>query len=74
MKKNDLIDLKKTELKSLLETVKKFKGEIRSLVLDKNMSKLKNLKVIKNKRRDLAQTLTIIRQKQLLEELEVKNV
>lgn len=70
MKKNDLAEIKKIDMKSLKERAKKVRSEILSLTLDKNMGKLTNLKVIVFKRRDLAQMETVLRQKQLLEELE----
>lgn len=72
MKKNDFIQIKGLDLKELRLKVKTFKDEIANLVLDKNMKKTKDLKQILKKRKDLAQTLTIIRQKELLGELETK--
>ncbi len=70
MKKNDLTDIKALEIKTLRDRAKKVKSEIADLILDKNMSKLKDLKSISKKRKDLAQVLTVLRQKELLEELE----
>ncbi|OGE30878.1 50S ribosomal protein L29 [Candidatus Daviesbacteria bacterium RIFCSPHIGHO2_01_FULL_44_29] len=70
MKKDELNNLKGTEVKSLLIKAKDLKKEIDDLHLEKNMNKLKNLKSISKKRKELAQVLTILRQIQLLAELE----
>ena len=72
MKKNQLNETKQLDKVLLLELVKKTKVEISDLVLDKNMSKLKDLKSISKKKKDLAQILTVMRQKELLEQLEGK--
>jgi len=42
------------------------------LVIDKNTNKLKDKKAIFKKRKDLAKVLTVLRQKELLNELETK--
>lgn len=73
MKKIELAEIKKMDLKSLSERVAKTQKELGDLTMDKNMNKVTNLKAIKNKRKDIAQMLTVLRQKQLLSELEVKN-
>lgn len=70
MKKDELNNLKGTEVKSLFIKAKDLKKEINDLHLEKNMNKLKDLKSISKKRKELALVLTILRQKQLLEELE----
>lgn len=72
MKKNDFVQIKGLDLKELRLKVKTVQGEITDLLLDKNMKKSKDLKIVSKKRKDLAQILTIIRQKELLEELESK--
>lgn len=69
MKKNDLSEIKKLDIKTLKERSCSIKLEISSLILDKNMNSLKDLKVISKKRRDLAQILTVVRQQELLEVL-----
>ena len=74
MKKNDLIQIKALDLKELGVKAKSLKADIASLVVDKNMKKLKDIKSISKKRKDLAQVLTVLRQKQLLEQLEPKVV
>jgi ribosomal protein L29 len=72
MKKNQLNEFKSYDTKALKEAVKKAKMEVADLVLDKNMSKLSDLKVISKKRRDIAQMSTILNQKILIEKLEGK--
>lgn len=72
MKKNDLAQIKGLEIKELREKIKAIKIEIADLMLDKNMKKLKDLRLISKKRKDLAQVLTILRQKELLSQLESK--
>ncbi len=69
MKKQQLAEIKKSDKKFLTEEVKKIKKEIADLVLDKNMNKLKDLKVIAKKRKDLAQILTVLTQINLVEKL-----
>lgn len=70
MKRAYLIQIKGLSTKELMEKVKTIKREIADMVIDKNMNKLKDTKVVFKKRKDLAQILTILRQKQLLEILE----
>ena len=72
MKKQELTQIKGLAIKELISKARDLKKEIANLVIDKNVKKLKDTKVIFKKRKNLAQVLTIIRQKQLLEELEVK--
>lgn len=70
MKKNNLAEIKKMDIKALAEKAKQIAKEIVSLHIDKNMNKIANLKVVNQKRKDLAQTLTVISQKKLLERME----
>lgn len=70
MKRNDLAEIKKIDIKSVIERIKKAQKEIAGLVIDKNTGKLANLRTIKNRRRDIAQMMTVVKQKQLLEKLE----
>jgi len=72
MKKNELAQIKGLDIKELTEKAKTLKAEISKLTMEKNMKKLKDLKTISKKRKDLAQILTVLRQKQLLEELTPK--
>lgn len=70
MKKGELVEIKGLGIKELKEKAKVFNKEIADLVMDKNMKKLKNPKLISKKKKDLARVLTIIRQKELLAKLE----
>lgn len=70
MKKNDLAEIKKMDITALLTRAAKARQELASLVIDKSMNKLPNLKSIRAKRKDLARILTVLRQKQLLQKLE----
>lgn len=72
MKKQEFVIVKGLDIKELRSKVKAIKEEIADLTLDKNMKKLKNLKVISNKRNDIAQILTVMQQKILLAVLELK--
>lgn len=72
MKKNEFIQIKGLGLKELKVKGKTLTDEIVNLVLDKNMKKLKDLKFISKKKKERAQVLTVIRQKELLSELEAK--
>lgn len=72
MKKTELNSLKGLSIKELVDKVKLAKAEIAEAVFDKNMKKLKDLKSVAKKRKDLARILTILQQKQLLKELESK--
>ena len=70
MKKNDFVQIKGMDLKELAGKDKDLKKEIADLTLDKNMKKLKDLKIISKKKKDRAQVLTVIKQKELLKQLE----
>lgn len=70
MKKNEFGQIKALDLKELKDKVKGLKKEIAELTIDKNMKKLKDLKSISKKKKEAAQVLTVIRQKELLAKLE----
>ena len=72
MKKNEFVIIKGLSLKELKMKAKDLKKEIANLSMDKNMKKLKDLKSISKKRKDLAQVLTVLNAKQLLEKLTPK--
>lgn len=72
MKKNELTQVKGLDIGQLKEKAKNLKKEIADLTLDKNMKKLKDLKMISKKRKEAAQFLTLIKQKELLAKLESK--
>lgn len=70
MKKDQFNSLKGMEQSALAKKVKELKLEIADLVILKNTKKLKDLKQISKKKKDVAQIMTIIAQKSLLEQLE----
>lgn len=72
MKRNELIQMKALDIAELRGKAKSLKDEVASLVIDKNTNKLKDKKAIFKKRKNLAQVMTILRQKELLVELEGK--
>ncbi len=72
MKKNDYMVVKALDIKELIIKTKALRIEIADLVMNKNMKKLKDLRSISKKRKDIASVLTILRQKELLKELEAK--
>jgi len=74
MKKQEYILIKGLDLKELESKAKALKEEIANLVMDKNMKKLKDLKMVSKKKKELAQILTVIKQKELLVELETKTM
>lgn len=70
MKKKDLSELRNKDVGELKKKSEKLRLEIVKAKADLTASKEKNLKKVKNLRRDLAQILTLIREKQILEEVE----
>jgi len=72
MKKNDLNQIKGLSIQELLIKIKLLRKEIEDAILDKNMKKLKDLKTVFKKKKDLARMLTIVKQRELLEALEPK--
>ena len=70
MKKNEFVQVKGLDIKELKEKSKTIQKEIADLIIDKNMKKLKDLKTISKKKKELAQILTVVRQKMLLNKLE----
>ena len=72
MKKNDFVQIKGLDIKELIAKAKTIKKEIADLTVDKNMKKLKDLKMISKKKKDVAQILTVLKQKELLSKLEKK--
>lgn len=72
MKRNELTQIKLLDLKELRDKTKMIRQELANLLLDKNMKKLKDLKSISKKRKDIAQVLTVIKQKELLKRLETE--
>lgn len=72
MKKNDFLQVKDLDPKQLWLKAKSIQEDIANLVMDKNMKKLKDVKMISKKKKDRAQVLTVIKQKELLQQLETR--
>ena len=72
MKKNDFIQIKGLDIKDLKDKAKAQRSEIEKLTMDKNMKKLKDTKQVTKLKKDLARVLTVLRQKELLSQLESK--
>lgn len=70
MKKKEFIQIKGFDLKELNIRVRVLREEIANLTMDKNMKKLKDLKMISKKKKEIAQLLTVIKQKDLIANLE----
>ena len=70
MRKDDFNNIKGMDIKSLKGQVKKLKGELSDLVLDKNMNRLADKKVVAKKRKEIAQVMTVLQQKELLAQYE----
>lgn len=64
--------MKNLGIKDLVEKIRGLKKDIANLVMEKNMKKLKDLKMISKKRKETAQILTLLKNKQLLAQLEEK--
>lgn len=71
MKRNDFLEIKKMDLTALVEKTRQTKSDIANLELDKSLNKLKDVKSISKKRKELAKMLTVLRQKTLLKEMGV---
>ncbi|MCR4305506.1 MAG: 50S ribosomal protein L29 [Candidatus Daviesbacteria bacterium] len=74
MKKQEYTQIKGLDLKELDDKAKALREEIANLVMDKNMKKLKDPKMVSKKKKELAQILTVVKQKELLAELETKTI
>lgn len=73
MKRTEFTQIKGLSVLELASKAKSIRKEIADLIIDNNMKKLKDTRLVFKKRKDLAQVLTVIRQKQLLEQLESKS-
>lgn len=70
MKKTNLQEIKELDAKAIWLKIVSAKQELRDLILDKNMNKLKDTSVMRKKKQDIAQMLTVLNQKKLLDKLE----
>lgn len=73
MKRAEFNQLKSLDLEKLFLQVKNLKENLSKLMIDKNSQKLKDKREFFKKRKDLAKVLTVLRQKELLNELESKS-
>lgn len=69
MKRTDFAELKNLDLKVLVTKIMQAKEELDGLVLDKNMKKLKDVNAVSKKKKDIAQMLTVVKQKKLIDQL-----
>lgn len=72
MKRKELIDLKSKEIKDLAKLAREKSHEAKKAKMEILAGKSKNLKVFKNLRRDIAQILTVVGEKQIMEKLQAK--
>lgn len=73
MKKKELIDLKGKTLKDLRKLSAERISEAKKIKMRQIGGKEKNLKSYRNARRDIAQILTLVREKEILEKLKAKS-
>lgn len=66
MKKKDLTDLRRKEVEDLNQLYGKKKLELLKTKAEVKVSKEKNLKKMKNLRREISQILTVIKENELL--------
>ncbi len=74
MKKNALAEIKVLNIGELRDRMRVLQQEVAVLTMDKNMKKLKDLKSVGKKRKDLAQVQTVLRTKQLLDLIEAEGL
>jgi len=68
MKKNTVKDIQGKKKEELIKMVSDAKNELLTLRLDNATKKLKNTRAIFHKRKDIARVLTIMRQKEFINE------
>lgn len=72
MKIKELTNIKNKTIKELIKLVFDKKIEAKKAKVNSISGKEKNLKISKNMKRDIAQILTVIREKQIVEKLSRK--
>ncbi|HJY98550.1 MAG TPA: 50S ribosomal protein L29 [Patescibacteria group bacterium] len=72
MKKKEITELKGKTIKELFKMANSKKEEAKKTAVSVAAGKEKNLKVLKNARREIAQILTIIKEKEIMEKLQPK--
>ena len=73
MKKKDFTDLKGKTIKDLLKMANDKKSEVKKAKMNVLAGKDKNLKSSRNLKRDIAQILTLVREKEIVVKLKMKN-
>lgn len=68
MKKNDKKETFAKDIKTLSTLVREAREQLFEMRLDNSQNKLKNTKQISGKRHEIAMLLTVIREKELLEQ------
>ena len=72
MEHKQLSDLRKKTIKDLESLVDKLRNDKTKAIGEKISKKSKNLKIVRKLRRDIAQILTIIQEKRILERISGK--
>lgn len=72
MKKKELKDLRKKDLKELVKLIDKNKLELLKIKAEAKVGKQQDLKKVKKARRDLAQMMTIMKELKLIEKFKEK--
>ena len=75
MKKTQLKEIKNLEIKALRIKIKEAKNTLTGIVMEKSEGTKgsKDVKAFFKKRKDIAQMLTILRQKEMIDEIELKH-
>lgn len=73
MKKKDFKDLKERSIKDLKKMVFEKGSEVGKKSMETLSGKEKNLKLVRNLKRDIAKILTLISEKEIIEKLGLKN-
>ncbi len=75
MKRNDLKEIKTLEINDLRLKIKEAKNKLAEIIMEKSESTkgAKNVKVFFIKRKDIAQMMTVLKQKEMLVELGLKD-
>ncbi len=68
----DINTIKAMDIKSIMASANQMRSEIADLMVEKNLKKLKDLKSIDKKRKNLARTLTVLNMKKAIQKLEEK--
>lgn len=63
-------EIKVLDIAALVTKAKALKIDIDDLVMDKNMNKLKDLKTISKRKKELARVFTVLSQKEMIGKLE----